>query len=161
MFKLKNIFQKSIVPITGIVILLAANASSLYGLDWNDKNWEEYGCPKTILGSWVSRDKDDRLMIEAERLIFRTDDGGQKFYSYKKNFIANEKRITGIILSSKNQADENEIYLKIRPHIAQSSSDENLGQVNAVSCQIKVFQYENQKDAKLDKYMSWDIYKRK
>lgn len=161
MFKLKNILQKPIVPIAGILFLLSGHASPIYGLDWNDKNWEEYGCPKTIIGSWVSRDKDDGLMIEAERLIFRTDDRGQKFYSYKQNLISNEKRITGIILSSKSQADENEVYLKIRPHIAQSSGDKNLGQENTVSCQIKVFQYESQKDAKLDKYTSWDIYKRK
>jgi hypothetical protein len=161
MFKLKNLFQKSFIPITGVMFFLVANASPIYGLDWDDKNWEAYGCPKNIIGSWVSRDKDDRLMIEAERLIFQTSDSGQKFYSYKQNFSVHEKRITEIILSSKNMDDENQVYLKIRPHIAQISLAESLQQDKTASCQIKVFQYENQKDAKLDKYMSWDIYKRK
>jgi hypothetical protein len=100
-------------------------------------------------------------MIEAKRLIYQASDGGKKFFSYRQNSNPQEKKITEIILSNRNDRGKAPIHLKIRPHIALSSLKENGGQETNSSCQIKVFQYENQKDAKLDKYMSWDIYQRK
>jgi hypothetical protein len=90
-------------------------------------------------------------------MIFQAGDGGQKFYSYKQNFNTGKNKITEIILSGKNQTEQK--HLKIRPHIANISLDGD--KEKNVSCEIKVFQYANQKDAKLDKYMSWNIYKRK
>jgi len=161
MHKLKNIFRISIFRMTGMMFFLTINASPINALDWNDKNWGKSGCPKTILGSWVSRSSEESLMIEANRLIFQAIDEDQQFYSYKQSISSEKNKHIEIILSSKNSTDENKRYLKIRPHIAQSITHEEKTQVKTATCLIKVFQFENQKDAKLNKYMSWDIYKRK
>jgi hypothetical protein len=161
MLNIKFLTQKYIFFMTGMVFLISAPTSPVYALDWDDKNWKEYGCPENMLGSWVSRDKGDRLLIEAHRLIIKSNEGDQKYYSYKYSSSIGENRITEIILKSKNMDNESQRYLKIRPHIAQSPVTGSLQKEKTASCQIKVFQYENQKNAKLDKYMSWNIYKRK
>jgi hypothetical protein len=161
MLNIKFLTQKYIFFMTGMVFLISAPTSPVYALDWDDKNWKEYGCPENMLGSWVSRDKGDRLLIEAHRLIIKSNEGDQKYYSYKYSSSIGENRITEIILNSKNNTGNGPMHLKIRPHITHISRNGNGGQAISVSCQIKVFQFENQKDAKLDKYMSWNIYKRK
>jgi hypothetical protein len=67
MINLKNNFKKAIVPVIAGAYFLVAQSNPVYALDWDDKNWKEYGCPENIMGSWISRDKDNRLMIEEKR----------------------------------------------------------------------------------------------
>ena len=161
MFKLRNKFRNIIFQMTGMMFFLTVNASPINALDWNDKNWGKSGCPKTIIGTWVSRSNEDTLLIEANRLIFQAIYKDLKFYSYKQNINSENNKHIEIILSSKNSTDENQMYLKIRPHIAHSLAHVEENQANQATCLIKVFQFENQKDAKLNKYISWNIYKRK
>jgi hypothetical protein len=56
-------------------MLLGGFPKSGHALHWSDKIWEEFGCPKNVLGTWVSENEDKRLTFENKSMVFRSGDG--------------------------------------------------------------------------------------
>ena len=125
-------------------VLLASQDlfESANGLDWNDKKWKDLGCPNNILGDWLSRDGKNSISFENHRII------------HNVNLKTPENHLIDIDLKPVNPEGEGLAFIKVRPHLAFSR-----GEPGASECLIKVFRFKSQKDAKFDKYLSWDIYK--
>jgi hypothetical protein len=126
-----------------------------HALDWNDKAWEEFGCPKNVLGTWVSENDDKRLIFDNKRMVSRSGEGDENLYALKGNLQASENRFIKITVNRMDSAEEKPVYMKIRPHLVLSKNKSI-----APDCLIKVFRFKSRKDAQLEKYMSWDIYKK-
>ena len=51
-----------------LVIVLNIFFSLGHALDWNDKSWMDLGCPKNILGTWISQDQRRFLTFKGNRV---------------------------------------------------------------------------------------------
>ena len=138
-----------------LVVLIFTVVLPAFALNWDDNEWAS--CPSTVEGTWLSDNPDSinskTLSIQKNRVsITRNMDGEVSFtgntFLEKGNFIE-------MVLQSTTK--ENEIYLKLRPHIVQTYSYPG----KSAHCMIKVFQFNSQAHAKFDKYSSWDIYQLK
>ena len=155
--KFKISFKYIVFPLTLTLVIVLNIFSSLgHALDWNDKSWVDLGCPKNILGTWISQDQRRFLTFKGNRVFFRSIEGDESFSIYKRKIKPTENRFIEITINQKGRNSKNKpTYLKIRPHLAfinpkPTSSD----------CFIKVFHFNSKKDSKFNKYISWTIYKK-
>ncbi len=130
---------------------------SSWGLDWNDPEWTRHGCPENFTGSWREAEKPD-----GKEIIFSKN--SVDFKNFTNIIKLNFKRVTtskthGIaeLVVVKSQPPNAGIgYIKIRPHWIKVLPKNNAYSKES-RCRIKIFWYVNSKDAKRDRYTSWDI----
>ena len=138
-----------------LVVLIFTVVFPAFALDWDDNEWAS--CPSTVEGTWLSVNPDSTnskiLDIQKNRVSITQNMDSQ--VSFTGNTFLEKGNFTEMVLQSTTK--EKEIHLKIRPHIVQTYSDPQ----NRVHCKIKVFQFDSQAHAKIDKYSSWNIYQLK
>lgn len=153
-----NIFELFITPIFTIIGLLFFFISPSYSLGWNDEDWLQSGCPKTVSGKWAADNPettDLKFLLINNREVTYTSKGDEthKFGISKSSFIS-KKRYVKIKLESKN--NQNETVLKIRPHLIYMDGQKA---TNNPDCRIKVFTFKNERHAKTDRYSGWNIFR--
>jgi hypothetical protein len=135
-----------------IGLLLFAVILPAFALDWNDNEWAN--CPRAVEGTWISENpnslKSKMLSIQENKISMINYYDGE--VSFTGNTFAKKGKFIEAVLQS--TAKDKEIHLKLRPHLVQTNS----GPENKTYCSIKVFKFNSQAHAKLDKYSSWDIY---
>lgn len=126
-----------------------------YSLDWNDAHWAKIGCPKNISGSWRSENGGKQLKFENNQIIARDIDGSETQFAFDGNLEASDNKFIELTINPKQSDGDNSLFIKIRPHLASPSKrlEEN-------DCLIKIFGFASEKDARLGKYKTWDIYKK-
>ena len=139
-----------------ILLFLSVFMGSGQALDWAENDWSEMGCPKNILGTWLSQDQTEQLAINKNQIISRSISGEETFFTFKGNTRASDNRFIKLVMNPIDSDVDSPIYLKIRPHLAFTQQNPT-----SSNCFIKIFCFDSQKDARLDKYMSWKIYKRR
>lgn len=144
-------------------LILFSLASNVYALSWNDKQWGGAGCPSSGIGKWKSGgsniDSDKIMLIEKNRVSIITNNNSEKQFLYKKTSLHAKGKF--IELFRELTDGEKQMYIKIRPHLISPIEGARDANKSSFDCLIKVFQYSSPKDAKLDKYLKWDIYKLK
>ena len=138
-----------------LVVIIFTVVLPAFALDWNDKEWAS--CPSTVEGTWLSDNQNTinskTLNIRKNRVSITQNVGGK--ISFTGNTFLEKRNFIEIILQSTTK--EKKIYLKLRPHIVQTYSDPE----KTAHCRIKVFQFNSQDQANLDKYSNWEIYQLK
>ncbi len=157
---LRKTFMRGVVSISILFLLLISLPGLGSAVDWNDKSWRISGCPKGVLGNWLSQNDEHKLSIENNRIITRTLAGKETVYSYTGDPLESDMRFIKLSLEQMNVNEATQIHLKIRPHLIHSLQNSEEASSKSSDCLIKVFYFESEKDAKFDKYLNWDIYKR-
>ena len=157
---LRKTFMRGVVMASILFLLLVGFPRPGHSVDWNDKTWINSGCPNGVLGNWLSQNDENKLSIENNRIITRTLDKKEKYYSYTGNPLTSGKRFIRLSLEQMNINEATQMHLKIRPHLTHSFQSSKVASSESSECLIKVFYFESEKDAKFGKYISWDIYKR-
>ena len=166
----KQISLISSIELSRILILiyissfiLLSLASNAYSLSWNDKQWEMAGCPNSGIGKWKSDDSnvdnEKIMLVQKNRVSIITNNNSEKQFLYKKTSLHAKGKF--IELFRKLIDGEKQMYIKIRPHLISPTEGARDTNKSSFKCLIKVFQYSSPKDAKFDKYSSWDIYQLK
>ena len=144
-------------------LILFSLASNVYALSWNDKQWGGAGCPNSGIGKWKSDDSnvdnEKIMLVQKNRVSIITNNNSEKQFLYKKTSLHAKGKF--IELSGKLIDGEKQMYIKIRPHLISPTEGARDTNKSSFKCLIKVFQYSSPKDAKFDKYSSWDIYQLK
>jgi hypothetical protein len=150
-----NLFLTIFFTLTGLLFLFI---STSYSLGWNDEEWIQSGCPKTVSGKWVvnSPETTDLRFISINNnsitYIFKKD-RAKKFGIRNYYLISKNKYIK---LKLKPDNSNKETVLKIRPHLLHRNFQKTK---NHSSCLIKVFTYKNERHAKTDRYSGWNIFR--
>jgi hypothetical protein len=143
--------------------LFLSFASDTYALSWQDKEWEEAGCPKSGIGKWKSNgsniENDKIMIIEKNRVSIIANNKFEEQFLYKESSSHIKSEFIQLIL--KTVDEEKQMYIKIRPHLISSLEGARDFKENPFNCFIKVFQYDSPKDIKFDKYLKWDIFQLK
>ena len=165
-FKKKNIFKSdgaSLNETLGIVAIcffvLFSFSGTAYALNWNDREWREAGCPESAIGLWNtdgSNNNDKTMRIEKHKVSIIADNNIEGEFVYRKKPLKDRGKF--IELFVKPVDHEKQVYIKIRPHMISQIMGAGDGTQSSYNCLIKVFQYSSQKNAKVNKYLSWDIY---
>ena len=159
LIKVRNfVFNVLITLIFSLVGILSFFVSPGFSLSWQDEEWLKTGCPKTASGNWTANNavnkKLSSLSINNNQVIYNSQSGeGQKFKIIKST---SDLKNPYIEMKLKSFNKKNKLVLKIRPHLVQTNSKE---QKNGFNCLIKVFRYKNEKHAKAEKYLGWNIYR--
>jgi hypothetical protein len=150
-----NLCFNLIFVLAGVLFLF--NSPS-YSMSWNDEEWLQSGCPKTVSGKWVV----DRP--ENTDLRFISINNNEVIYIFKKD-IEQKFGVVNYYLTSKNKFiklklkpvnSQIETVLKIRPHLFHMNFQKK---ENHPNCLIKVFTYKNERNAKTDRYSGWNIFR--
>ena len=158
-YKRHNYFLNLLINIFFIIVgFLFFFISPGYALSWDDEEWLQSGCPKTALGKWVV-DSPETTNLRSISInnnevtyIFKRDKE-QKFGIKKSSIISKNKFIK---LKIKSINSQKETVLKIRPHLLRMNFKEKKNHSN---CLIKVFNFKNEKHAKMGKYSGWNIFR--
>jgi hypothetical protein len=142
-----------LITLTG---LLSFFVSPSYSLGWNDEEWLQSGCPKTVAGEWAADNPETTdlrsLSINNSELTYTSkSDEIHKFGISKSYFISKNQYV-----KIKPVNSQNETVLKIRPHLINMGFQK---ETNNPSCLIKVFTYKNERHAKTDQYSGWNIFR--
>ncbi len=146
------------------VIFLASLlfSTNVFSLGWADKEWVSSGCPSKILGVWKSRSSPDKaphkMQIKKGMILLTTRDGSEKFYFYGESKFVKQARFLQVNLKEGNPESTDSMVWKIRPHLRWKSSIKNSNAAKKADCLIKVLRFKNEKQARFDKYQTWDIY---
>ena len=151
----------SVVGILGMIVIFSSNA---YGLGWADREWISSGCPSNILGSWKPRSSPDKVPHEMKIQrgvisLITAGEGEEKFFYGESKFIK-EARFLQFNVTKDNIGSQSSAVWKIRPHLTWKPNSQSKSDVNSPDCLIKVLRFENEKQARFDKYQSWDIYEK-
>ena len=139
-----------------IASLLSFFISPSYSLGWNDEEWLQSGCPKSVTGEWAADNpgtSDLRfLSINNSEVIYTSkSEEIHKFGISKSYFISNNQYVKVKPVNS-----QNETVLKICPHLIHIDFQ---NETNNPRCLIKVFTYKNERHAKTDRYSGWNIFR--
>lgn len=144
---------------------MLVSAIPVYSLDWKDKEWIEAGCPLEIFGQWVSIGFDTKnkklLSVEQNKIRVLINQIPEQEYFFNKKDIVSDGRFVSLKLLSNLNDKKNNLYWKIRPHLVNTESGSKILNISRGNCLIKVFEFKSKNNAKLDKYLQWDIYKLK
>jgi hypothetical protein len=149
-----------------VVIFLVPLFSSTNGfsLGWADKEWISSGCPSKILGVWKARSSPDKaphkMQIVKGMILLKTREGSEKFYFYGESKFVKQARFLQVSLKEGNPESGDSIVWKIRPHLTWKSSIKNSNAAKNSDCLIKVLRFKNEKQARFNKYQTWDIYEK-
>jgi len=146
----------------GLTLGLFVSVNASFALSWDDNEWLDEGCPPSIIGTWVSDSQnlssDKEIKFEKDKMIIREINGDLKKFLFASNLKTGFKKFVEISLNS-NQNLSN-FHIKVRPHLVSSVSQGDNNN-NRPDCFIKIFKFLNQKNFRLNKYSSWDIYQYK
>jgi len=162
-----NLFKLNVVTCFRAVffgfIFLLISAIPVYSLDWKDKEWIEAGCPLDIFGQWVSLSFDTKneklLSVEQNKISVLINQIPEQEYFFNKKDMVIDGRFVSLKLRSNLNGKNNNLYLKIRPHLVNTESGSKSLNIINDNCLIKVFEFESEINAKFDKYLQWNIYK--
>jgi hypothetical protein len=141
-----------------MVSLLFLFISPSYSLSWDDEEWLQSGCPKTVSGKWIADS------AETTNLRFITINNYEVKYLFK-NDMARKFKIEKSSLVSKNRYvklklkpvnSQKQTVLKIRPHLLHMNIQKE--KIHPI-CLIKVFTYKDESYAKTDRYSGWNIFR--
>jgi hypothetical protein len=161
MEKLNSIKAYSSIGIFFTILFFSTNA---FGLGWADREWISSGCSSKILGVWKARSSPDKaphkMNIEKGIISLKTKEGTDKKFFYKESKFVKQARFLQVNLREDDPNSKNSSVWKIRPHLTWQPAIENSNSVKKSNCLIKVLRFENKKQARFDKYQSWDIYEK-
>lgn len=161
MKKLNSLKASSITAVFIISLLFSTNA---FSLGWADREWISSGCPSKILGVWKARSSPDKAahkMKVAKGIIsLTTKEGTEKKFFYRESRFVKQARFLQVSLREGGPDSTNSAVWKIRPHLTWKPAMENSEMAKKSSCLIKVLRFKNEKQARFDKYQTWDIYEK-
>jgi hypothetical protein len=138
--------------------LLSFFVSPGYSLDWNDEEWLQSGCPKTVSGEWAADNLETTdlrfLSIKNSEVTYTSKSDETYKFGISKSSSISKNHYVKIKLRPVNS--QNETVLKIRPHLIHMNSQK---ETNNPSCLIKVFTYKNERHAKTNQYSGWNIFR--
>lgn len=149
------------ISVLGIVLSFSTNG---YSLGWSDKEWIASGCPTNILGTWIPRSSPDKTLHQMKILkgtVLLTSQSGtvQKLFYSESKFIKNTRFLQFDLKEDSSSSQNLEIW-KVRPHLAWKANDQEATAGKKSDCLIKVLRFKSEKQARFDKYQSWDIYQK-
>jgi len=145
----------------GVLCGLLMAVPSSWALGWEDEDWKKNGCPENFQGIWISQPSE----IQPQR-VYEVGPRVLRYLSPESGageLVYQSLRREGVhyLLELKSTGLPADIFrfplLKVRPHqvFPAEKSDALSG------CFIKVFQFENRKNAQTEKYEAWDIFQLK
>lgn len=144
-----------------VVIFFSKNA---FSLGWSDREWISSGCPSKILGIWKARsspNKPSHQMEIAKGIIsLKTKKGTEKKFFYGESKFVKQARFIQVSLREGDPEAKDYAVWKIRPHLTWQPTTENSNSSGKSNCLIKVLRFKNKKQARFDKYQTWDIYEK-
>ena len=139
-------------------------STNVFSLGWADPEWISSGCPSKILGVWKARSSPDKvphkMQIKKGMILLTARDGSEKFYFYEESKFVKQARFLQVNLKEGNLGSTDSMVWKIRPHLTWRSSIKNSNAAKNSDCLIKVLRFKNEKQARFDKYQTWDIYEK-
>ncbi len=156
-----------------LTLLMTFTATPAFSLDWNDEEWAQAGCPKSVIGTWLPQDTQSEwgtLTIREGALIcVQNQAGGEKLpthewirqYSFDDSTLATDQRFIKLALHPVKEGAYRGSIVKIRPHLVGLSAGQWATNSSSSGCLIKVFKFKSQEEAKFDKYSGWAIYRLK
>lgn len=139
-------------------------STNVFSLGWADREWISSGCPSKILGVWKARSSPDKapheMQIAKGMILLKSSDGLEKFYFYEESKFVKEARFLQVNLKEDAPESTDSMVWKIRPHLTWKSSINNSNEAKKSDCLIKVLRFKNEKQARFDKYETWDIYEK-
>jgi hypothetical protein len=137
-------------------------STNVFSLGWEDKEWISSGCPSKISGIWKSRSSPDKvshkMQIKKGMILLTTRDGSEKFYFFGESKFLKQARFLQVNLKEGDSESTGSVVWKIRPHLTLKSSIKNSNSAKRSDCLIKVLRFKNAKQARSEKYQTWDIY---
>lgn len=137
-----------------LFVVVLAESSVAWGLEWSDAAWRDGGCPQGIEGTWVA---ESRSPLSGQEIEFRRD-GTLLVVRSGRDLVlpvsGGMKPGEGPFVEMKIESGGSGYppFIKIRPHLVSARD---------VSCQIKLFRYENAARTRQNRELSWDIYRRR
>jgi len=150
-----------------IFVFLLANffiSANAFGLGWADREWISSGCPSKILGVWKARSSPDKaphkMEIAKGVISLTTNEGNDKKFFYGESKFIKQARFLQLSLREGDPNSKNYAVWKIRPHLTWMPKMDHREDNNKSNCLIKVLRFKNKKEARFDKYQTWDIYEK-
>ena len=147
-----------ITLIFALVGLLSFFITPSYSLGWQDEEWLQPGCPKTVSGIWASDNPDNTnlklLSIDNKEFIYISKNDQKHKFGIIKSSSVLENQYIEVKLKPLNKGKE--LVIKIRPHLVHTSPK---AQKKDSKCLIKIFTFKNEQNAKRDKYSKWNIFR--
>ena len=141
-----------------LACLLSLFISPGYSLGWNDEDWLQSGCPKTVSGKWAADNPETTdlrfLSINNREVTYTSKSDETHKIGISESTLISKKQYVKIKLKPVN--NQNGTVLKIRPHLVQMDFKK---EKNNSGCLIKVFTYKNERHAKKDQYSGWNIFR--
>ena len=150
-----DLFFTLFLTLAGLLVFFI---SPSYSLSWNDEEWLQSGCPKTASGKWAANNPETTnlrfLAINNNEITYISEiNETNKFGIIKSSFTSNNQYVKIKLIPLNNQKVA---VIKIRPHLIHIDS---LKETNNPNCQIKVFNFKDEKHAKTDRYSGWNIFR--
>ena len=147
-----------ITLIFAVVGLLSFFITPSYSLGWQDEEWLEPGCPKTVAGIWAADNRGNTnlklLSINNKEFIYISKNDQKHKFGIIKSSSVLEDQYMELKLKPLNKGKE--LVIKIRPHLVHMSPN---AQKKDSNCLIKIFTFKNEQNAKRDKYSKWNIFR--
>jgi hypothetical protein len=145
--------------LTLFLLMAVFFASPVLSMSWKDKIWKESGCPTTVSGQWIPDNPDtakhELFLINNNQVAYKSKNKETIYFKIigKQNSVG--ERYVYIQLSPKEEGGKPNI-IKVRPHLVHPKLANSKG-----NCSIKVFNFDTERHAKTDQYLSWAIYRLK
>ena len=150
-----NLFITSIFSLVGLLCFFITPG---YSLGWQDEEWLQPGCPKTVSGIWASDNPGNTnlklLSIDNKEFIYISKNDQKHKFGIIKSSSVLENQYIEVKLKPLNKGKE--LVIKIRPHLVRMSRK---AEKKDSTCLIKVFTFKNEQNAKRDKYSKWNIFR--
>jgi len=129
-----------------------------WAFDWNNKTWKDSGCPNNFQGIWIARELPDHpaqsYRVTDNIISFQSSRSIESSHQYQ--VISKEGHYFILKISPDNLQELifTFPFLKVRPYqVNQANKDSE-----PPKCFIKVFHYDNRKNAEYGKYKDWNIF---
>ena len=159
MMKVRNsVFNLFITLIFALVGLLSFFITPSYSLGWQDEEWLEPGCPKTVAGIWAADNPDNTnlklLSIDNKEFIYISKNDQKYKFGIIKSSSVLENQYIEVKLKPLNKGKN--LVIKMRPHLVHTGRKADKKDTN---CLIKIFTFKNEQNAKRNKYSEWNIFR--
>jgi len=159
-----NLISFKFCLITVIFLAPIFFSTNVFSLGWADREWISSGCPSKILGVWKARSSPDKapheMKIAKGMISLTTKEGAEKKFVYENQKFVKQARFLQVSLKEDAPESTDSMVWKIRPHLTWKSSIEKSDAAKKSDCLIKVLRFKNEKQARFDKYQTWDIYEK-
>lgn len=162
--KNSNFIKFKFLLITLTVLSSLFFSTNVFSLGWADREWISSGCPSKILGVWKARSSPDeaphKMEIAKGMILLTKKEGNEKKFFYEGSKFVKQARFLQVSLKEGPSKSTDSMVWKIRPHLAWKPSMNGSNTDKNSYCLIKVLRFKNEKQARFDKYQTWDIYEK-